>query len=355
MITKLKADQIVAKYSSFYRKEIMLNNKKVFLYSYVLKDYKAMQEEPLSRELRGLVITSEPQEVFLSVPAFFNINEIPETQYSNLKHQKIKKIQEKLDGSLITPILLNGEIFCKSKASFESSQAKQAQQIVDSSTTLKYFILDTYANNFIPFFELTGTENQHVLDQDHPLKLTLIQVRDQEGHFIDIDKFGYPYSAKSYNITWEELLSQQETKKGIEGYVVKTTNGILKIKTKEFFELHSISQESTQMKIILSRILNETLDDMLSLIKNDLQKNKIKDLNDITSEYVGHQVQLIQNIQKEGLSQKELAIKYSKHRFFNAIMQVNKGVSAKDAVIAVLSKIKKESQAKAFFDDLTKN
>ena len=82
MITKITADRIVNKYKNYYKKEIIINKRKLYLYNYILKDYKIMQDEPLARELRGLIITDEPQQVFLSVPSFFNnrisgINIIP--------------------------------------------------------------------------------------------------------------------------------------------------------------------------------------------------------------------------------------------------------------------------------------
>ncbi len=144
MITKLQADALVEKHKHFYRKDLKINNVDVYLYNYILQDTEVFVNEPLSRELRGLVITKEnaQERVFLSCPKFFNINELPETQYSVVKLKKVKKISEKLDGSLITPIEIGGEIFMKSKASFESPQAKQAQEILDTSADLKFFILD---------------------------------------------------------------------------------------------------------------------------------------------------------------------------------------------------------------------
>jgi len=362
MITKKQADDLVYKYKNFYKKEIVINNQKLYLYNYILKDYKVLSEEPLAKELRGLIITED--QIFLSVPSFFNINETEETDIKNIKNCVIKKVQQKLDGSLITPILLAGQIYCKSKGSFESIQAKSAQNIVNQSAELKYFILDCYDNNFQPFFELTGTDNKHVLDQDHKQRLSLIMVRDKEGHFVDVDKFNYKYTAESYNYTWDQLLEKQQTETGIEGFVVKYSNlsgdtkspsKILKIKTKEFFELHKIHDEADKYNIILKRILEEDMDDMLSTV-SEIKRKELTKMYSEVSKYIVHFITEINQITKHGDGNNRLSFvtKHKDHMFFSVIMKVLKGYDTKQTLIDyLLRKYRKEQVAKVFIEELT--
>lgn len=314
------------------------------------------------------MITQEPQQIFLSVPKFFNINETEETQYSKIKNLPIRKVQEKLDGSLITPILINGEIIAKSKASFESQQAKIAQNIIDSSSSLSFFILDCYANNFQPFFELIGPDNKHVIDYEErglqENKLELIMVRDQEGHFIDVNKFNYEHTVPNFNMTWEELLEKQKNQKGVEGWVVKYGEGkntnILKVKTKEFFELHKIHEESDSYKIILKRILDEDMDDILSIVP-DNKRIKLLNIMEAVTNYVVSYVKEIENIIEEGRhkERKEFVQKYINHPYFNVIMQGIKKYSeiSENSVKKILSeylikKYSKEKQAEKFIKDI---
>ncbi len=356
MITKAKADELVQKYPNFYKKEVTINDTKVYLFNYILSDYQTFQEEPLSRELRGLVIT-EDNEVFLSVPKFFNLNEIPETQYNLLKNVKIKKIQEKLDGSLITPIVINGDVIMKSKGSFASDQSKLAQEIVEDSADLKFFILDMASNNFQPFFELTGEENQHVLEYDYKQKLTLIMVRNQDGEFIDINKFNYKYTAESYDHTLEEMQNMQTSKKGIEGWVVKFNDGqIIKIKTQEYFELHKLNDSADSYKTMLSTILNEDMDDVLSIV-SPKKKEKLLQMNKDLSDYVVSFVLEIENIIKDSkkLDRKTVALKYKNHMYFNVIMKSFVSGDVKgNLIFALKSKYHKEQKAKDFLISIEK-
>jgi len=362
IITKSIADGIVNKYDSFYCKELTINDKKLWLYNYILADYEAFSKDPLSKELRGLVITEEPQQIFLSVPKFFNINETQDTQLNTIKHEPIRKVQQKLDGSLIGTILINGEIIAKSKASFESPQASMAQEIIDQSSSLRYFILDCYDNKFQPFFELIGPDNKHVIDyeaQGHTENtLQLIMVRDNDGHFIDVDKFSYDFTVDSYNLTWDELISKQLTEKGVEGWVVKYgKNDILKVKTQEFFELHKIKEESDQYKIILSRTLNEDMDDILS-IAADNKKENLREIMKVLSDYVVSYVIEIENIVELGHKQDRATFvkHHISHKYFSVIMHSLKTYqtnAVKDNLIEyLLKKYNKELKAKEFIKSL---
>ena len=353
-MTKEIADSLVEKYEFFYKKEIEVQGYNFTLYNYILSDYKAFQDDPLTRELRGLV--THKDEVFLSVPKFFNINELPETEYKNVKLKTIKKIQDKLDGSLITPICVGGDIIMKSKGSFESDQAVLAQEIIQDNPELQFFILDTYANNFQPFFELIGPDNEHVIE--YPLKeneLRLIMVRDREGHFMDIDKFDYKNKAETMNYTLDEMLEIQKTKKGIEGFVVKFTDEtILKIKTLDFFELHKIKDEADSYKVILKRILQEDMDDILSIVTKQ-KRDKLLDITEVVSKYVVHEVQKIEKIKEETKNQdrKTIAIKYHTMEYFNVLMKSLNGGSIKDELIEIMiAKYNREGKAKEFIQGL---
>ncbi len=118
---------------------------------------------------------------------FLGIPEIQKVEIKDIQNLEIKKIQEKLDGEFIQPILINGEIQMKSKKSFDTIVARKSQEMVDSDCDLKFFILDTFDLNFYPLFQFWDD------------KLYLIGVRNEDGQFIDVDKFDYPDKPKHFS------------------------------------------------------------------------------------------------------------------------------------------------------------
>jgi RNA ligase len=316
----------------------------------------------LGSELRGLTIVEDTtvqnknnQKIFLSIPKFFNINEVPETQENVLKTKVIKKVQEKLDGSLIQPVQICGEIKMKSKQSFDNSQAELAQNILEFDPELEFFILDCWDNDFYPLFELVGPDNRVVLDYNKN-ELVLIAVRTKTGEFIDIDKFNYKRRAKSYTKTLDELIHSAKNDKNIEGYVVKFTDGsVVKIKTLDYLEKHKITDESNSYKILLKRILQEDMDDVYTVI-NPERLDEIRKIEKKVQDYVLHYITEIQEIIKENHSisdRKSFVNKHINHKYFSVIMSSLKGHDIKEALIDyLLRKYSKEAKAKEFIESL---
>ncbi len=359
MISKLEADLLVAKHETFYRKDLEMDGVKVFIYNYLLSDKEAFKDDKAT-ELRGLTITHEnaKERTFLSCPKFFNINEVPGNEEANLRLKKIKKVQDKADGSLIQFIQINGDTFAKSKQSFTNDQAKSAQSIYDESAELKFFIHDCWGNNFHPLFELIGPSNQVVLEYPED-ELVLIAVRNDDGEFIDVNKFNYKYTVDSYDITLDEILDSAKNDTDREGYIIKFTDGnIVKVKTLDYLEKHRLTDESNSYKIILKRILEENMDDIMQVITKE-KREKIKKLEQPLDDYVTHFTQQIYDIiQSAPESRKEVALKNKGHLYFSVIMSnlhEAEMEDIKDSLIqSILKKNSKEKSAKEFFDSIQK-
>ncbi len=354
-INKLIADELCKKHETFYRKDLEINGVNVFVYNYLLSDKKAFEDD-FATELRGLTITHENarERVFLSCPKFFNINEIESNLEKNLRLKTIKKVSDKLDGSLIQFIQINGDVFAKSKQSFSNDQAKLAQNIYDTSAELEFFVLDCWANNYHPLFELVGPSNKVVLDYPKD-ELILIAVRNDDGEFIDIDKFNYKYSAKSFNITLDEIIHSAKNDQNIEGYVIKHTDGsIVKVKTLSYLDKHRLTDESDSYKIILRRLLDEDMDDIYAIIAPD-KKEKIQKLERDLVTYITHFSQQLYDITKKvkGWDRKDIANTYKSHEFFNVLMKcLNCDIDDIKDVLSdtIMKKYQKEKHAQNFFE-----
>ena len=357
MITKLEADKLVEKYETFYQKEITPKGceAKVYVYNYLLSDKEAFKD-PKARELRGLTIVKEnaKEKVFLSIPKFFNINELPETQENVISLKKIKKVQDKLDGSMIQPIELCNEIKMKTKQSFTNPQAKLAQEILDDSPDLQFFILDCWANDFFPMFELVSPLNKIVLDYDET-KLVLTAVRCQSGDFVDIDKFDYPHRAEAYDYTIEEMINMAQSTKDTEGFVVKFHDGqIIKIKTLDYISKHRIVSDADQYKVIFQKILTETLDDVYPLLSVP-RANEIRKIEQKVQDYVVHYIKQINDIIKDGdpNNRAKFARAHREHIYFSVIMKCLKGYDPKEVLVDyLLRKYSKEAKTREFLESI---
>jgi RNA ligase len=371
MITKKEADEFVQMYETFYCKELEIQGTKVYIYNYLIQDPEAFQN-PKARELRGLTFVgdastgSSPEELFLSIPKFFNINEIPENDVKNLQNLKIKKIQYKEDGSLIQPVLIQGEVFMKTKQSFENPQAKMAQGLVDSDCDLKFFILDLFDQDFQPLFELVSPDNKIVLDYQNT-ELRLIAVRNKEGNFIDIDKFNYPQMAQSIeNKNLQDLINDCQTKENFEGYVIKfidknTSTGerLVKLKSLWYLERHRLVSDADRLSEVFRFILNDKLDDVLMTVSKNKRDELLK-LQHKIADYIAKSSKEIYEILQstKDKDRKVIAQTYIKHPYFGVIMNCVKKMicdlpgiekSLKDYL---LKKYTKEQKVKEFIDGI---
>jgi len=276
-------------YKDEYVKELDLNFR---IYNYNLSDVdEFIKFGPLSFEMRGLTINLEnPKLIFPSIHKIFNYKEnILTTDY---EFEDIE-IREKLDGSLIQPIIYKDKIIFKTKGTFNSYQAELANKLLDDN--LKKFILDMYYEyGYYPLFELVSPDNQIVVKYNDS-KLVLIQLRNLWNlKYIPYykleqyaNKYKIPYAKIQLlsNKSKNKLLELANTLIGIEGWVIQKTfnekyTDFIKLKTKWYLDLHHImSPDNLMPHKVIEMILNEEIDDVLSqLAENSPKRKEIEDI-----------------------------------------------------------------------------
>ena len=142
----------------------------------------------------------------------------------DIKHKKIIRVQEKLDGSVINFVKFpDGSFIAKSKMSFDSEHAKMAQDIFNSNPKIEGLVKRLNAEGLVGIFELCSPFLQIVLPYNET-ELKLIQVRNNEtGVYLNNNEMNYYLrefglsgaSAKEYyaselgheNYTEEQLIS----------------------------------------------------------------------------------------------------------------------------------------------------
>jgi len=202
--TKEECDDIVENSEAFYKADREVEGYKVAMYDYRLASISDFTNNN-AFELRGITFIYNPEtkiwERNLLMNKFFNIGETEGWLIEDVKDKKIIRIQNKEDGSIITPIRLpNGVIRMKSKMSFESDQAQLAQEcFMEGSHSFRKFITNCLNNNVVPAMELVGYKNQIVLNYDVDKELVLLQIRREDGTYFtrkEMEDFTRGYDIK---------------------------------------------------------------------------------------------------------------------------------------------------------------
>jgi len=338
MINRKDCIEIIKKSEVFYKQNYQIDNYEIESYNYRLASYKDF-EETNGFELRGITFVKNNNnwDKWLLLHKFFNINQVPGYMYQDLKNKKIIGVYEKLDGSLISFIKLpNNKIIAKTKMSFESEQALASQNLYNTNKNLKSFI-DENIDKYYLMFEYISPFNQIVINYNKS-ELVVLQMRNKKnGKYLsrkEIEKINEKYNLKLskkyskeyYNLDF--LINKCKIEKEIEGYVVLFEDGqIVKMKTEWYFNLHGLLTNETVENLLIKHILNETIDDVLSQLKEDSEKKSfiLKNIN-LVNKYFNHKIIEILDYRKKYFieyeeNKKRFAIENKNYKYFGIVMK----------------------------------
>ena len=269
--------------SPFIESKLVVDNFSVSIFNYRLAQYSDFSDNK-AFEMRGITyIFNEDGSLFkrhLLLQKFFNLNQVPDTQYSEVKDFTIKFINNKEDGSIASFVRLpNGKVLGKSKMSFESDQAVGMNRIYKNNKDLRSFVDWSLDNDIVAVFEYVAPTNRLVLRYTDE-ELILLRLRDNKtGHYLDIndhlDRLGSVKVAKfEDNGTLDELIELANTVEDKEGWIVQFEKDhlidFLKIKTSWYCERHGLlTNDLYRENILVGYILDDKIDDILGQIPED--------------------------------------------------------------------------------------
>lgn len=138
----------------------------------------------IRRELRGIIFDTEGKIMSRPFHKFFNIGEREETQPHLLDFSQEHTIMTKVDGSMLRPILLNGQIRWGTKMGF-SEVAEFAEKYIEKHPNYTEFASWCMSQALTPIFEYVGPFNKVVLDYEEGM--TLLAVRENmSGKYLNI-------------------------------------------------------------------------------------------------------------------------------------------------------------------------
>jgi len=319
----------------FYYQDVELEDSIYRIFNYRLASYTDFLHSN-ALECRGHMFEIKDTKIRLASwcqHKFFNIYENPFTM--NVDLSQIDKIEHKLDGSLISTYLHKNELRLKSKGALFSDQAIDAMNwlYLPENSELKEAsyngaILEQTIN-----FEYVSPYNRIVVGYLEP-QLIVLNIRNNiDGSYIEItsDHPLFKYTKPSVDLTGldktEFVNNIPDMLDDIEGFVVKLPTGLwMKIKTDKYKSLHHVKSSITNPRRLMEVIVDEGIDDVCSMFKDDIVAMKLINEMQITVNRIYNsmvkEVEDFYNINKQ-LDRKEFAIKGQQEldkRYFGLVM-----------------------------------
>jgi T4 RnlA family RNA ligase len=226
----------------------------------------------LRRECRGIIFDTATGDIIRRpFHKFFNVNEREETQDHVVDLSHDHAILEKLDGSMIAPFIVNGDLIWGTKMG-----ATDVAEPVDDFATLNeeygIFARFTISRGYTPIFEWCSRKQRIVLDYKED-QLILTGIRDlTTGRYMSYDlmvahaeAYRIPvvrFAFKTHN-EMKDFVEHVRDLEDLEGFVVRFSDGhMLKLKCDWYVQIHKAKEKILQDRNIVELILDEKLDDV---------------------------------------------------------------------------------------------
>lgn len=289
------------------RNEFTIGHREGFVvidYNYILPD---TFDDPVRLEGRGIKFCSKTGKV-LARPfhKFFNLNERDGSRFSDLPWDKPFVVQEKSDGSMIHPCILDGKLVLMTRKGMSDVAVQAMRECEFDQDEMRHFI----EMGSTPIYEYVSPNNRIVIDYQKP-ELRLLAIRNNFT-----GKYGMLNTHGIRDVVVDGgdpgvLVETVRQVRGEEGVVLTwlATGHKVKLKGEEYVQLHRAIDVMASEKRILDVILEGKDDDLCSMVAED-RAAKIRD-------YAGTVRQIMSNIQstvvewadaRKDLSQKEFAL-----------------------------------------------
>lgn len=236
----------------------------------------------IRRECRGLIFA--PDGTLMSRPfhKFFNVNEKEETQINVLDMSQPHVIMEKMDGSMIRPIFMNGRLRLATKMGVTDIAVEAEEQLSYNQTE---WLEDMLKNGITPILEYIAPTNKIVIEYAEP-KLVLLATRDNiygnywwlppSAPFEMVQQYG------SLDGGLADYIARARQQQGREGDIIRFADGhMVKIKNDWYVQIHKTKDIVRVDRNIVELILNETIDDTRAM----LDPSDMDRVNDVEDEF----------------------------------------------------------------------
>lgn len=299
-------DQVLAHFEG--RNEFTVGTRDGFTvidYNYILPD---TFDDPVRLEGRGMKFCSKTGKI-LARPfhKFFNLSEKPHTQFEALPWHLPFVVQEKYDGSMIHPAIIDGKLLLMTR----KGVSDVAQQAMRECLTpeLAQQMRECVEWGATPVFEYTSPNNRIVIEYEKPA-LRLLAMRKMICGTYESNSNLFDGLLGS-NLDPRSLVDTTRQARGREGVVISWpyTGLRVKLKADEYVALHRAIDTMSSEKRILDVILDNKDDDLCAMVSQD-RADKIRNYAAIVRNRMQEIQQLVESFvtSKAHLDQKTFAL-----------------------------------------------
>jgi RNA ligase len=235
----------------------------------------------IRRECRGLLFHKDGTIMARRLHKFFNVNERDETQFGVIDFSKPHVILEKLDGSMITPVVTDAGIRWGTKMGV-TDVSMGAELFVAHHPQYEQFARWCLSMRLTPIFEWCSRKQRIVIDYPED-RLVLIALRGTETgeykQYCDLIVLGEKFNievVKTYEGTaanMSHLMDETKAAEGVEGYIIRFDDGhMLKIKGEWYLRIHKTKDNLTHEKNVIDLLVNEKMDDVKAFMMDEDRK-----------------------------------------------------------------------------------
>ena len=209
-------------------------------------------------ECRGIKFDLEGNLIARPFHKFFNLGE--RQSFRDLDWKNLKYIQTKHDGSMVHPVLLNGEVRLMTRAGF-SDQSRAAERYMrEHKPELESILKLSLEGGKTPIYEYVSPDNRIVVKY-RTTELRLLDIRDNlTGVYSDCCVSHY------FTDDLKTFIDEVKDWKDSEGVVFSFNNGHkIKLKADEYVLLHRTKSYLDSEINIVRCILEEKIDDLMPL------------------------------------------------------------------------------------------
>lgn len=226
----------------------------------------------IRRECRGLLFHKDGSIMARRLHKFFNINERDETQFDNIDFNQPHVILEKLDGSMITPVVTDAGLRWGTKMGI-TDVSMGAEEFVARNPQYDQFARVCIEKlGYTPIFEWCSRKQRIVVDYPED-RLVLIAVRETtSGKYLSLrwmQEYGEMFDievVRTYRGTatnMAHLIAETRDAEDIEGWIIRFDDGhMLKVKGEWYLRIHKTKDHLSREKNVVDLLINDKIDDV---------------------------------------------------------------------------------------------